>query len=176
MQKEEAIIKQFAKVIREAQPQVEENPVLLGKIFAAMEAKRKKRRFIWILFFSLITGGGLMGVYGLYNKQHQVQHNTVLHAFTFTRVSLGLGKHVYTAALEQNREKQLQPTEGGIKKSTQVGTHHASIKPNKKNAVKVPPLKVWEFNIYGEDGSEQDALQVIRELKETKGKRKPQEE
>jgi hypothetical protein len=176
MQQEETIIKQLAKMIKDAQPQVDENPILLNKIFAAMEAKRKKRRFLFILLIvSIISTAGFLGIYEYYSRPTVMVGETVSQSFSLVHASSGACKLQYMVAIDHQIYSQTYQDKK-IKKSTQAGTHHYSIKTNMKNAVKVPPLKVWEFNIYGEDGSEQDALQVIREMKETKGKRKPQEE
>ncbi len=171
MQRNDIIIKEFVKTIKESPLAVEGDPVLLSKVFEALEKKKKRRRFIAIfLFISIgLVGSGFV-IRGLYLQNDRLKENKEV---------AGSSKHLIAqvqneiSTLNDLKEKKVvPPTEEIIitpKKRTYNRKNVISYK-SKSHQIDIVKGETEEFiqiNVFGVDGAEKDFLKIIEDLKKS---------
>src|SRR5688572_17071781 len=83
MQKDEIIIEGFIRTINESSPNITGDPVLLDRVFDALEKKRKKRRFLaFFMVLTVVVSGLSVAIWGNYYRNNQVGETQNMVGFT----------------------------------------------------------------------------------------------
>jgi hypothetical protein len=171
MQRNEVIIEQFIKTIKESPLEVQGDPVLLGRIFDAMEKKKKKRWFLFFFFIlAVVVGSGGLWI-GLNYGNNELPAGTNM---------AGLTQHVeidlYAGLIPTNvvkEEADVLPKEKVKRTATSNNKEQQNLTVSYKfnnNQVDVHKQENSEFiqiNVFGSDGSELDVFKMMEELKES---------
>ncbi len=170
MQKNEIIIKQFVKTIKESPLDVKGDPALLGKVFESLDKKKKRRKFLQIfLLIAFVFMGLSFATWGIYYRNE---------GWKGTDGMIGLVKHPVLdvqnslAASKDIKEKHPVPlTKQGHetvnKKRNDHFTNVVSYKfrDHQIDIVEKGTEEFIQINIFGMDGGEKDFFKIIEDLK-----------
>jgi len=168
MQKKEVIIDQFIKTIKDSSADVSGDPVILSKVFDAIDKKKKRRTIIGVISLVSFIVVGLIST-GIYFRSIELNQK-----FSNTGSTVKILSHTNTSAAVLSNIKILdEPVKEDLvvktkpvkkeKKYTNLVTYKFS--NHKIDVLKDNSDAFIQINVFGVDGAEKDFLQMVEELK-----------
>lgn len=172
MQRNEVIIDQFVKTIKESAPMVNGDPVLLNQIFNEMEKRKTRKKFIGIFLSSavvLITLGFVAWNYGVLNNTNpQVQKMKGPSTHLALMVPHIILSPYYIPTITEDAPVVKRKT---TKSTSTENTDYNNVVSYKFNNHQVDVFngkqEFIQINVFGADGVEQDVLKIMEDLKKS---------
>ena len=170
MQKDEIIIEGFIKTINESSLNVTGDPVLLDRVFDALEKKKKKRRFLaFFMVLTVVVCGLSVAIWGNYYRNNQVVETQNMIGLTkHTPVDLNADLMAVNTAEKENvivpAEKINKPV---VKKRNPNLTVSYKFNNHQVDVHQQESEEFVQINVFGSDGSEIDVFKMMEDLKES---------
>lgn len=168
MQKKEVIIDQFIKTIKDSPAEVNGDPMILTKVFDALDKKKRRRGFFALMsFISVVLVGIGVGIY--YYQFAGLDKNLTDKISTKKLMSTSETSADLMGKIADNRTDALNEVNNPVKpvatkkKLTNMVSYKFS--NHKIDVLKDNSDAFIQINVFGVDGAEKDFLKVVEELK-----------
>jgi hypothetical protein len=172
MQKDEIIIREFVKTIKESTIDVKGDPETLDRVLAQLEKKKRGKRFFLFVLGTVLTGICFIALNGYLGKNKQGSYTGMVP--TSEHINLNYTYNGNTTT-DQHEEKMMVP----VKKKTQQTVVKKQPKEAVNNMVRYTfnnhqvdvvvdgKLEFIQINVFGVDGAEEDVLSIMEKLKKS---------
>lgn len=174
MQKNETIINQFARTIKESTLDVKGDPILLDMIFSELEKKKKRKRFFTIFLSSCFVIIGLSFVFwGISLKNEPIAKiNGLLAPSELIIPNVPNSMMVAVADNDVEKHHDVIKTKKKTPTPKKENVDFQNVVSYKFNNHQVDVFEngdeeFIQINVFGADGMEQDVLKIMEDLKKS---------
>jgi len=175
MQRNEVIIGQFVKTIKESSLDVAGDPTLLNNIFEGLEKQKKKRKlFNVFLFTSFVLTGLIFVTWGVSMLGNQTkQSKSMLEPNEHLIPKMSQNTEVIPVDKVEGKNTNVAPTKKINRTTTKKENNDfKNVVSYRFNSHQVDVFEngdqeFIQINVFGEDGVEQDVLKIMEDLKKS---------